>query len=109
MLSRTVSRSIILADKSERSRHPVVSSDVVVKVPRTTLVPTLLNLVKQEYVRGQRGGISDDPETIKEQMAMEYAIEDAIFTWIEEMKEEKAKKDMMDKIRRRFDQRWSSW
>ncbi|MEX2684014.1 MAG: hypothetical protein Q6373_020755 [Candidatus Sigynarchaeota archaeon] len=83
--------------------------DVVIKVPRTTLVPTLLNLVKQEYVRGQRHGLSDDPEAIKEQMAMECAIEDAIFTWIEEMKEEKAKKDMMDKIRRRFDQRWASW
>ncbi len=95
--------------ENENGRVDEVSGDVVVKVPRDTMIPSLLNLIKQEYVRGRRSGISDDPETVKEQIAMEYAIEDAIFTWIEEMKEEKAKKDMMDKIRRRFDQRWNTW
>ncbi len=95
--------------EKENERTNEAAGDVVVRVPRTTLIPTLLNLVKQEYVRGQRSGISDDPEAVKEQMATEYAIEDAIFTWIEEIKAERAKKDMMEKIRRRFDARWNTW
>jgi hypothetical protein len=86
-----------------------VSGDVVVRFSKDAMVPSLLNLIKQEYTRGRRNGISDDPETVKTQMATEYAIEDAIFTWIDEMKEEKARKDMMEKIRRRFDARWNSW
>ncbi|NMC08498.1 MAG: hypothetical protein GYA24_25035 [Candidatus Lokiarchaeota archaeon] len=96
---------------SEQVKEQVdeVSGDVVVRVKRDAMIPSLLNLIKQEYIRVRRSGISDDPETIKEQMATEYAIEDAIFTWMDEMKEEKAKKDMMEKIRRRFDNRWGSW
>ncbi len=94
-------------DENERMNE--VAGDLVVRVPRDTMIPSLLNLIKQEYVRGRRSGITDDPETVKEQMATEYAIEDAIFSWIEEIKAERAKKDMMEKIRRRFDTRWSSW
>jgi hypothetical protein len=85
------------------------SDEVMVKASKGNLIPTLLHLVREEYVKGRRSGISDDPETIKKQMADEYAIEDAIFNWMDEMKEEKAKKEMMEKIRRRFDVRWSSW
>ncbi|MBN2150470.1 MAG: hypothetical protein JW839_03385 [Candidatus Lokiarchaeota archaeon] len=95
--------------ENELGRIEEVSGQVVVRVPRDTMIPSLLRIVKQEYLRGRRSGISEDPETVKAQMATECAIEDAIFTWIEEMKEEKAKKDMMDKIRRRFDQRWGTW
>jgi hypothetical protein len=95
--------------EKEDERVDEVSGDVVVRVSKEAMIPSLLNLIKQEYVRGRRSGISDDPETVKRQMATEYAIEDTIFTWIDEMREEKARKDMMDKIRRRFDARWNSW
>jgi hypothetical protein len=94
---------------NENEQMNEVSGDVVVRVPRDTMIPSLLNLIKQEYVRGRRSGITDDPDAVKEQMATEYAIEDAIFTWIEEIKAERAKKEMMDKIRRRLDQHRSSW
>ncbi len=97
-----------MAEKENEREAGESSKDVLFKVPRETMIPSLLNLVRQEYVRGKRSGNSDDPEAVKKQMATEYAIEDAIFTWIDEMREEKAKKDMMEKIRRRFDARWNS-
>ena len=80
-------------------------AEIVVRVPKDKLVPSLLKLIKDHYIQQQHEH-DPSPEARKMNMEMEFIIEDAIFTWIDEIKKEKTKKDLLDRVRRHSETRW---
>nr|MDO8117729.1 hypothetical protein [Candidatus Sigynarchaeota archaeon] len=95
-------------DQKPKIELDEANHEMVIRVPETNVIPSLLAIVKMQYRKRSEEAISN-PESQKINIENIKAIEVAIDEWMSQIKEEKIARERFAKIKENFDSRWNKW